>query len=46
METKNKKSIIDDIKKKLEDLEEQLKNSGEKFKENYHQKKLKKYLKI
>ncbi len=41
MERKIKKSIIDDIKKELADLEEQLKKGGEEFKENYHQKKLK-----
>ncbi|MCK5103179.1 MAG: hypothetical protein KAR17_10195, partial [Cyclobacteriaceae bacterium] len=41
METNKKKSIIDEIKNELEELEEQLKKSGEEFKDSYKQKKQK-----
>lgn len=41
MKEKDKKSLIDEIKVELDDLEEQLKQSGEKVKGSYQQKKKK-----
>ncbi len=41
METNKKKSIIQDIKAELEELEGHLKKSGDEFKENYKEKKKK-----
>lgn len=41
MEEKDKKSIIDEIRMELDDLEVQLKKSGKEFKETYAEKKTK-----
>ena len=41
METDDKKSIIDDVKNELKELEEQLKKSGSGLKDSYKQKKQK-----
>ncbi len=39
METKNKKSIIEELKSELTDLEKQLEKTGDGMKENYKKKK-------
>ena len=39
MSTKSKKSIIEELKQELEDLELQLKKSGKDFKDTYTEKK-------